>query len=129
MSKQIDPKGADVLIVATSGPNTPERCAAPFFFAREAALKGAHVRICFVLTSALLLKKGVAESLCAQEGGHPISHLLRAALRAGVELNVCDAALQMCSMTPDDLIEEVENLVGPSYLITQGLASDLVLSF
>ncbi len=125
----MDPHNKSVLIVATSGPGTPERCAAPFLFAREAALKGARVRICFVLTSALLLKRGVAESLYAKEGGHPVSHFIKAALRASVELDVCDAALQMCDMTPDDLIEEVENLVGPSYLITQGLESDLVLSF
>lgn len=42
---------------------------------------------------------------------------------------MCDATLQLCDMTPDDLIDEVENLVGPLFLITQGLASDLVLTF
>jgi len=125
----LDPKGKTVLIVATSGPEAPERCAAPFFFAREAALKGAHVSICFVLQSPLLLKKGFAETMYAKEGGHPLSQFIKAALRAGVELDVCDAALQMCNMTPDDLIEDVENLVGPSFLITKGLEADLVLSF
>jgi len=125
----VDPKDKTVFIVATSGPEAPERCAAPFFFGREAALKGAQVSICFVLQSALLLKKGVAENLRAKEGGHPLSAFIKAALRAGVEFNVCDAALQMCDMTPDDLIEQVENLVGPSFLITKGLEADLTLSF
>ena len=125
----MDPKGKTVFIVATTGPEAPERAAAPFFFGREAALKGAQVSICFVLRSALLLKKGVAENLRAQEGGHPLSAFVKAALRAGVEFNVCDAALQMCEMTPDDLMDEVENLVGPSFLITKGLEADLVLNF
>ena len=125
----MDPKGKTVFIVATTGPEAPERCAAPFFFGREAALKGARVSICFVLRSALLLKKGVADTLCAKAGSHPLSTFIKAALRAGVELNVCDAALHMCDMTPDDLIEEVENLVGPSFLVTQGLEADLTLSF
>lgn len=125
----MDFTGKQVLIVATTGPEAPERCAAPFFFAREAALKGAKVGICFVLQSALLLKKGVAETLYAKEGGHPLSTFVKAALRAGVEFDICDAALQMCDLTPDDLIEEVENLVGPSFLIAQGLEADLVLSF
>ena len=42
---------------------------------------------------------------------------------------VCDTALSLCDMTPEDLIEEVEDLVGPSFLIKEGLKSDLVLSF
>jgi hypothetical protein len=32
-------------------------------------------------------------------------------------------------MHPDDLIEEAENLVGPSFLITKGVEADLVLNF
>ena len=32
-------------------------------------------------------------------------------------------------MTPEDLIDEVDELVGPSFLVKQGLQSDLVLSF
>jgi len=31
-------------------------------------------------------------------------------------------------MTPDDLIEAVENLVGPSFLIDKGIEADLVLN-
>jgi predicted peroxiredoxin len=121
--------GKRVLIVATAGPEAPERCAAPFVFAGEAARRGAGVSICFVLRSALLLKKGLAETLYAKEGGRPVSDFIRLGLRAGVELRVCDAALEMCDMTPDDLIEEAEDLVGPSFLITEGLKADLVLSF
>jgi predicted peroxiredoxin len=58
-----------------------------------------------------------------------LSAFIRAALRAGVEFNVCDAAPQLCDMTPDDLMDEVENLVGPLFLVTQGLAADLTQSF
>ena len=125
----MDTKDKRILIVATTGPKAPERCIAPFLFAREAALKGAKVSVCFVLQSVLLLKEGVAETLYAKEGGDPLSDFVRHALVAGVEFYVCDAALQMCDMTPDDLIEEVENLVGPSFLITKGIEADLVLNF
>jgi hypothetical protein len=120
---------AKVLIVATCGPEQPERCVAPFFFAQKAADLGAKVNICFILQSPLLLKPGIAENLCAKEGGHPLSHFIHSALEAGVELNVCDAALKMNDMSPDDLIEEVDNLVGPSFLIIRGLEADLVLNF
>lgn len=125
----MDVKGKKVFIVATSGPETPERCAAPFYFAQKAAALGAEVSICFLLTSALLLKPGVAEQICAKEGGRPVRFFLDRALDAGVELFACDAALKMNDMTTADLIEEIENLVGPNFLITQGLKSDLVLNF
>lgn len=124
----MDVQGKKVMIVASFGPETPDRCAAPFFFAQKAAALGAEVSICFILNSALLLKPGVAEQICAKEGGRPVRFFIDRALAAGVELYACDAALKMNDMTPADLIEEVENLVGPNFLITQGLKSDLVLN-
>jgi predicted peroxiredoxin len=125
----MDPTGKKVLIVAKTGPEAPEGCTAPFFFGRVAARKGAQVGICFIQRSALLLKEGLAETLYAKDDGHPLSEFIRGALKAGVEFNVCDAALQMCDMKPDDLIDEIGNLVGPSFLITQGIEADLVLNF
>lgn len=90
---------------------------------------GARVGICFILHSALLLKQGVAENVVAKEGGRPISYFIQEALKAGVEFQVCDAALKLNNMSPDELIEEVDNLVGPNFLITSGLEADLVLNF
>ena len=107
----MDPKEAKVLIVATCGPETPERCAAPFFFARQAAMLGSRVSICFILQSALLLKPGVAETVYAKEGGRPISDFIGAALEAGVEFHVCDAALKMNDVSPNDLIEAVDSVL------------------
>jgi len=90
---------------------------------------GANVGICFILHSALLLKQGVAENTYAKEGGRPISDFIAKALQAGVEFHVCDAALKMNDMSPDELIEEIDNLVGPNFLITKGIEVDLVLNF
>jgi predicted peroxiredoxin len=125
----MDPTEKKVFVIATTGPEEVERCTAPFFFARVAALKGARASICFILQSAQLLKKGVAETLYAKEDGQPLSEFIRLARKAGVEFYVCDAALKACDMSPDDLIEDVENLVGPAFLITHGIEADLVLNF
>ena len=125
----MEAQSKQVFIVATCGPESPDRCAAPFYFGQKAARLGARVRICFILHSALLLKEGVAEKVFAKEGGRPVRDFLDAALQAGVELFACDAALKMNGMRPSDLIQEVDNLVGPNFLITQGLESDLVLNF
>ncbi|RPI86026.1 MAG: sulfur reduction protein DsrE [Chloroflexi bacterium] len=124
----MDPKGKQVFIIATFGPERPDRCTAPFFFAQKAASMGAEVEICFILHSALLLKKGIAETVCVREGGRTARQFLDIALGSGVVLHACDAALKMNDMTPDDLIDEVDSLVGPNFLITRGLDADLVLN-
>ncbi|OIO98370.1 MAG: hypothetical protein AUK03_01385 [Anaerolineae bacterium CG2_30_64_16] len=125
----MNPQGAKVLIVATTGPEAPQRFPAPFLFAQAAAQLGSDVSINFVLQAPLLLKHGVAQRLYAKEGGRSAREFIDDTLAAGVKFFVCDAALPLCDMTPDDLIEEVDNLVGPAFLITRGLESDLVLNF
>ena len=121
--------GKKVFVIATFGSANPERCPAPFVFAGEAAKAGAEVGINFVLQAPLMLKQGVAETLHSKEGGRTIREFIDEALGLGVKFYVCDTALALCDMTPDDLIEEAEDLVGPSFLIKKGLESDLVLSF
>ena len=121
--------GSRVLIVLTCGPEAPHRAPGPFLFAAEAAKMGCETSLCFVLQAPLLLKRGVAEGLTAKPGGRPISEFIADALAAGAEFYVCDAALQLCDMTPEDLVDEIENLVGPSFLIVRGLEADLTLSF
>ncbi len=121
--------GKKVLVVATFGSENPERCPGPFVFAGEAAKAGAETGIVFVLQAPLILKQGVAENLHPKEGARTIREFIDEALGLGVKFYVCDTALDLCSMTPEDLIEEAEDLVGPSFLVKQGLKSDLVLSF
>ena len=121
--------GKKVFVIATFGSANPERCPAPFVFAGEAAKAGAEVGINFVLQAPLILKQGVAETLHSKEGGRTIREFIDEALGLGVKFYVCDTALALCDMTPEDLIEEAEDLVGPSFLIKKGLESDLVLSF
>ncbi len=121
--------GKKVLVVATFGSANPERCPGPFVFAGEAVKAGAEAGIVFVLQAPLILKQGVAENLRAKQGGRTIREFIDEALALGVKFYVCDTALALCDMTPEDLIEEVDDLVGPSFLIKEGMKSDLVLSF
>jgi uncharacterized protein len=123
------PAEKKVTIVASYGPSTPERCPGAFLFAQEAAKLGAQVNLVFVLQAPLLLKQGIAETICAKAGGRTMRRFIDETLGCGVTFYVCDAALKLCDMQPEDLIEEVENMVGPSFLITAGLESDLVMNF
>ena len=52
-----------VLIIMTSGPDTPRRCATPFFFASLAAAMEYEVNMFFTIDGTLLLKKGLAETV------------------------------------------------------------------
>ncbi len=119
----------NVLITATYGPAHPERCPGAFLFTQEAAKAGAEVSLCFVLQAPLLLKEGIAENLYPKQGGRSILEFIDDTLSAGVKFYVCDAALELCEMMAEDLIEEIDYLVGPSFVITEGLKADLVLNF
>jgi predicted peroxiredoxin len=58
-----------------------------------------------------------------------MSEFIQNALNADVKFYVCAASLELNDMSPDDLIEEVDNLVGSIFLTEKGLESDLVLNF
>jgi predicted peroxiredoxin len=123
----VEPK--KILMMLTSGPGTPERCAAPFFFALGAAKMGHDVSLFFTMQATQLLKCGVAEHICAKEGGRPLSEFIQRALDSGVKFYICSASLELNDMSQTDLIEEVDNLVSSTFLTKRGLESDLVLSF
>lgn len=118
-----------VTIFVTRGPETPQSCATPFYMASVALAMDCEAEMIFQIDGALLVKKGVAEGLMAKEGGKRIIDFMREAKEAGVVLHVCSAALQLHDMTPDDLIEECDDVVGAAYMIDVGLESDLVLTY
>ncbi len=118
-----------VVIFVTSGPETPQRCATPFYMASVAAAMDSEVEMIFQIDGALLLKDGVAEGIVAKEGGKKIIDFLREAKEADVEMRVCSAALQLHDMTEDDLIEECDGVIGAAYMTEKGLEADLVLCY
>jgi predicted peroxiredoxin len=118
-----------VIIVVTHGPDTPAMCASPFFFAESAAAMGCSVQMHFTSQATALLEKGVADVTFPKKGGRSVREMLIEAAGLGVQMMVCTASLELNDMTENDLVDEVENLVGGAYLIDQGLAADLVLTF
>ena len=118
-----------VLVFVTSGPESPQRCATPFYMASVAAAMDSEAEIIFQIDGVLLMKKGVAEGIVAKEGGKRIIDFIREAKEAGVEMYVCSAALQLHDMTENDLIEECAGVVGAAYMTDQGLEASLVLCY
>ncbi|MFZ5820243.1 MAG: DsrE/DsrF/DrsH-like family protein [Chloroflexota bacterium] len=104
-----------ILIVMTSGPDTPRRCATPFFFATLAAAMDYEVTMFFTIDGTLLLKKGMAETVYPKAGGKPVSGFIQDALDAGVEFLACTASTELHDLTPADLIDGVK-MVGGAYM-------------
>ncbi len=126
----LDNDEQSVLIIMTSGPSTPARCATPFFLGSILAAMDAEVRIFFTMEGVRLMRRGVPENLEAMEGGKKIIEFVRDAKSAGVKLNVCMPALPGYEMDPQqDLIDEVDEVVGGGVLADLILSADKVISF
>ena len=117
-----------VLIIMTSGPDTPHRCATPFLLAHVAAAMDQEVRMAFAIDGILLLKKGVADRTYACEGGRSTSAFMQEALAAGVRMYGCTPALQLYDLTRDDLIDGIE-MTGGAALLQWAAESSVVLTF
>ncbi len=101
-----------ILIIMTSGPDTPRRCATPFFFATLAAAMDYDVTMFFTIDGTLLLKKGMAETVCPKAGGKPVSDFLNDAVEAGVKLTACTASTELHDLQVSDLIDGVKMVGG-----------------
>lgn len=117
-----------VLIIMTSGPETPRRCATPFFFAQLAAVMEYQVTMFFTIDGILLLKKGVAETVYPKAGGKPVSDFLQEAMEAGVRFVACTAATELHDLQVSDLIEGVD-MVGGATMWQLAEESKTVLTF
>ena len=116
-------------VFVTSGPQTPQRCATPFYMANIAAAMDNEAEMIFQIDGVLLMKKGIAEHLFAKEGGKSIIEFIREAKEAGVEMKVCSAALQLHDMSEEDLIDECDGVVGAAYMVDIGMESNMVLNY
>ncbi|CAB1128191.1 Sulfur reduction protein DsrE [Candidatus Hydrogenisulfobacillus filiaventi] len=118
-----------ILYIHTSGPDTPERTGSPFFLATAAALLGHEVTMLFTMRGTALLKKGVPETATIMEGGQTLRYFIDQAIEAGVTFLVCAPSLALNNMTKEDLIPEVSDVVGGTFVNETALASDLVMTF
>lgn len=101
-----------ILIIMTSGPDTPRRCATPFFLATLATVMEHEVTMFFTIDGTLLLKKGMAETIYPKEGGKPVSDFLKDAQDAGIEMLACSASAELHDLKPEDFIDGVQMVGG-----------------
>jgi hypothetical protein len=118
----LDNEAKSVVIVMTSGPSTPQRCATPFFMAALLASMDAEVKIFFTMEGVKLCQKGVPENLTAMDGGKKIIEFMRDAKAAGAKLYLCRPALPGYEMEVTNVIDEVDEIS------SGGVLADLILS-
>jgi predicted peroxiredoxin len=118
----------NILIIMTSGPETPRRCATPFFLAHLAAAMEYEVTMFFTIDGILLLKQGVAETVIPKEGGRPVAGYLQDAREAGVKMVACTAATELHDIDESELLEGIE-MVGGATMWQLAEKSSTVLTF
>ena len=129
MSQYLDHEAKSVVIVMTSGPSAPGRCATPFYMGALLASMDAKVSIFFTMEGVRLVQQGVAENLSAMEGGKRIIDFMREAKSAGVKFHACRPALPGYDIEPVDLIAEVDEVSSGGALADLILWCDKVLFF
>lgn len=125
----VDHEEKSVVIVMTSGPSTPQRCATPFFMGALLASMDAEVRVFFTMEGVKLVQRGVAENLTALKGGKTIIEFMRDAKAAGVKFYLCRPALPGYDIEVNDVIDEVDEVSSGGVLADMILTCDKVLFF
>lgn len=118
-----------LVILQTSGLDTPHRLPSPFFIATAAAAMEMDARMVFTAKGCGILKKGEAEKVYIKEGGKPISYFLNLAVDAGVKFYYCQPGLELMDMTADDLVKEVSGVIGAAAFVDIVQDADIVLTF
>ena len=117
-----------VLIIMTSGPETPRRCATPFFFATLGRAMDYDVTMFFTIDGILLLKQGVAEDVFPKAGGKSAAEFIQEAMDAGVHFTACTAATELHDLQVSELIDGVK-MVGGAAMWQMAEESKTVLTF
>ena len=119
-----------VLILVTSGPSTPARCAAPFHTATLLACLDAEVTLYLTGEAAELARPGVAEQILPEENGQPVIHFIRQAKQMGARLLLCRKPPPVGQTVPVDqpLIPEVDDYGSGGDLAAMILEYERVLS-
>ena len=119
-----------VLILVTSGPSTPARCAAPFHIATLLACMDAEVTLYLTGEAAEFAYPGVAESVFPEANGAPVIHFIRQAKQMGARLLLCRKPPLPGQIHLEDqvLIDEVDDFGSGGELATMILEYERVLS-
>lgn len=118
-----------VLIMLTSGPDTPTRLETLFSQADDRSgteCGGSHHIIHNGWNR--LLEKGVADQVYVKDGAEQnVYEAIQLAKESGVKLYVCPSSLHLHNLTLEDCIPELDGAMGSSGFTTLGMQEDVVV--
>lgn len=100
-----------ITIIATHGPEDPERATFPFVMANAALVMECEAVVVLQGTSVLLAQKGIKEHVFAA-GLPPLGELMDSFLNEGGRLLVCSPCVKERKIGEDLLIEGAELIAG-----------------
>ncbi len=118
-----------VLIVVNSDKTRAPVVKSALDIAVVATMYDAEVEMIFGVGTKDLLLKGVPETVKPTEDGAPIKEVIEMAKENGVKIYVCSPLLDTYGYKREDFIEEVDDVVGGSYLVSKAFEADVVLNF
>lgn len=119
--------GKLLMMMVNTDPANPQELGAPFFQATVAAAMDYEVEVILTARAGELAKKGVAEKLFVMPGSpKSVYDFIKDAHEAGVKFYACTPTLELWNATKDDLIPEIEDVVGGAYVIEQAMDEDVV---
>jgi predicted peroxiredoxin len=108
-----------LIILVNTNPSNPSELDAPLMQATAAAAMEYDVEIIFSGRSAELAVKGVAEGITFdRDHAKTVYDAIKEAHEAGVKFRVCTPASEQWG---DNLIPEIEEVVGGAYLICEAM--------
>jgi predicted peroxiredoxin len=117
------------LYMMTTGDEVPTRAALPFQLATAAVLVGNDATLVLTATGARLVKQGLAEELTVAPEMPKLRHFIDLAKEAGVQLLVCSGGLDVTGLKPEDLIPEVDGIMGGVTFNELAAEADVVMTF
>lgn len=113
-----------MIVMVNTDPKNSAELGAPFFQATVAAAMEYEVEVILTAGAGELAKRGVAEKLHIKEGvSKSVYDFIQEAHQAGVKFKVCTPTLELWG---DNLIPEIEETVGGSYIIQQAMDDNTV---
>lgn len=113
-----------MIVMVNTDPKNSAELGAPFFQATVAAAMEYEVEIILTAGAGELAKRGVAEKLHVKDGSSKsVYDFIQDAHQAGVKFKVCTPTLELWG---EDLIPEIEETVGGSYIIQQAMDDSTV---
>ncbi|MGE5674071.1 MAG: DsrE family protein [Mycobacterium leprae] len=117
------------LYMQTNGPESPAKAAMPFQLATAAALIDNEATVVLSAYGCLLAKRGVADELTIHADMPKLRHFMELARENGVKILVCSGGLDATGLKVDDLIPELDGIIGGMTFNDMAGEADVLMVF